>query len=69
MGELSKADAERKRSNYISKITKIKRNVREDFEEMDFENANERTMMENCIEGMESIYNSLIGMLAGMNFE
>lgn len=69
MGELSKADAEKKRNKYISQITKIKGYVREDFEEMDFENAQERTMMENCIESMESIYNSMIGMLAGMNFE
>lgn len=46
-----------------------KKDVREDFEEMDFENAQERTMMESCIESMEDVYDGLVRMLEGMSFE
>jgi len=69
MGELSKADAEKKKNKYISKIQDIKSKVREDFEEMDFKNAKERTKMEGYIKSMEEEYTGLINVLNGMSFE
>lgn len=69
MGELSKADAEKKRSSYITIIESVKKSVREDFEEMDFENAEERTLMEGYIKDMEEEYDGLVRTLDGMTFE
>lgn len=69
MGELSKADAEKKRSSYITIIESVKKSVREDFEEMDFENAEERTLMEGYIKDMEEEYDGLVRTLDRMTFE
>lgn len=69
MGELSKADAEKRRSRYISRIQDVKNKVREDFEEMDFENAKERTEMEKWIESMEEEYAGMIQRLNGLSFK
>ena len=69
MGELSKADAEKRRSRYISRIQDVKSKVREDFEEMDFENAKERTEMEKWIESMEEEYEGMIQRLNGLSFK
>lgn len=69
MGELSKADAEAKKQKYISIISDVKSDVREDFEEMDFENAVERTNMEAYIKSMEEEYDGLLRTLEGMRFE
>ena len=69
MGEMSKADAERKRKSFRSKIEEAKKQVRENFEEMDFENAKERTEMEGYIQEMEREFGSLLGELDAMTFE
>lgn len=69
MGELSKSDAEKKRNEYVTEITKVRNYVREDFEEMDFQNADQRDAMERYIENLEAEYNSLITTLNNMTFE
>jgi len=69
MGELSRSDAEAKRSRYSETLKRIKKNVREDFEEMDFENAFQRRKMEKAVEKMEKKYDECIQLLAGMGFE
>lgn len=68
MGQLSKRDAERKRDDYISKLTEVKKNIREDFEEMDFENAVQRNIVEGYIESIETEFGSFISTLQGMSF-
>lgn len=69
MGELSKKDAEKKRDDYVDDLAKLKEDIREDFEEMDFVNADQRDAMETYIEDIESEYDALITMLNNMSFE
>ncbi len=69
MGELSRSDAEKRRDNYVSDLEKLKKYVREDFEEMDFENADQRDVMEGYIESIEAEFASLISTLNNMTFE
>ena len=69
MGELSKSDAESKKSMYIESLKKLKKEVREDFTEMDFENADQRTEMEKQIEIMERAYDDGVKLLESMSFE
>lgn len=69
MGELSKSDAEYKRSRYIERLNDLKGDIREDFEEMDFENADQRDVMEGYIELIEAEYESLISLLDNLTFE
>lgn len=69
MGELSRSDAEAKRSRYSETLKRIKKNVREDFREMDFENAFQRKKMEKTIEKMEKKYDECIQLLERMSFE
>lgn len=69
MGELSKNDAEKKRDSYMDDLIKLKGYIREDFEEMDFTNANQRDVMEGYIELIESEYDSFISILHAMSFE
>ena len=69
MGELSKKDAEKKRDDYVDDLAKLKEDIREDFEEMDFVNADQRDVMETYIEDIESEYDALITMLNNMSFE
>ena len=69
MGELSKKDAEAKRDMYVENLTTQKGDIREDFEEMDFENADQRDVMESYIEAIELEYDSLITTLTNMSFE
>lgn len=69
MGELSKNDAERKREQYQDQLNKMKSKVRENFEEMDFENADQRNFMENHVEAIESVFNGLIMELGAITFE
>ena len=69
MGELSRSDAEAKRSRYSETLKRIKKNVREDFGEMDFENAFQRKKMEKTIEKMEKKYDECIQLLERMSFE
>lgn len=68
MGELSKRDAEEKRENYISKLRQLKTYVREDFTEMDFENADQRDVIEGHIEEIEGYFDGLISSLENMQF-
>ena len=69
MGELSKSDAESKKSMYIESLKKLKKEVREDFTEMDFENADQRTEIEKQIEIMERAYDDGVKLLESMSFE
>ena len=69
MGELSKRDAEKKREAYMNHLSKLKGYIREDFEEMDFENADQRDVMEGYIESIEKEYDLLVSTLEGMTFE
>lgn len=68
MGELSKQDAERKRDSYKEHFRRMKSRVREDFEEMDFENADQRNHMEGHVSSIESIIDGLIKELDAMTF-
>ena len=65
MGELSKSDAESKKSSYIESL----KNLKKDFTEMDFENADQRTEVEKQIEIMESAYDDGVKLLESMSFE
>lgn len=69
MGELSSWDAESKKNYYRRILEKAKKNVRENFEEMDFENANKRSDMENIIEEIEEACQAKMNELDGMGFE
>ena len=69
MGELSKSDAESKKSMYVESLKKLKKEVREDFTEMDFENADQRTEVEKQIEIMERAYDDGVKLLESMSFE
>ena len=69
MGELAQEDASRVRDSFIEYFQKSKSGVRENFEEMDFENADKRTQMEQNIINMEMKYDSLINELRNMSFE
>lgn len=69
MGELSKRDAEKKQDAYIRHLSKLKERVREEFIEMDFENADKRDEMERKVERLESEYKELISKLESMSFE
>lgn len=68
MGELSKKDAEAKRDKYVELLAEAKEDVREDFEEMDFENAVQRNQMEEYIEDIETVFGNLISSLNDMEF-
>lgn len=68
MGELSKSDAEARRSKYVSVLQKQKQNVRENFEEMDFENAVQQNIMESHIKEIEMEFDGLITTLQSMQF-
>ena len=68
MGELSKQDAERKRDSYKDHFRRMKSRVQEDFEEMDFENADQRNHMESHVNGIVDIIDGLIKELDGMTF-
>lgn len=69
MGELGRNDAEMKREKYLKKLEKTGRYVREDFEEMDFENARERDRMEEHVERIEEKLSLLARALGEMEFE
>ena len=69
MGQLSAGDAANYREKLANYLRKCKSQVRENFEEMDFENADKRTKMEEYISNMEMKYDSLISELNGMCFE
>ena len=69
MGELSKSDAESKKSSYIESLKKLKKEVREDFTEMEVEKADQRTEVEKQIEIMESAYDDGVKLLESMSFE
>lgn len=69
MGELKKGDAEYKRDSYVTKLESVKRKVREDFSEMDFENAKQRDTMEIAVIDIETELGNMINTLNGMTFE
>lgn len=68
MGELSKKDAEKKRDRYASIIVKIQENVREDFNEMDFQNAVQRNTMGGYVEDLQRELAKLIVALNDISF-
>ena len=69
MGQLSKSDASSFRDDLVSYFGKCTKDVRENFTEMDFENADKRTKMEEYISNMEKKYDGLIKELNDMSFE
>ena len=56
MGEVYAIVGEKIKSNYASIYEKTKRNVRMNFNDMDFENAKERDALEDIIKKMEQIW-------------
>lgn len=69
MGQLSSSDAESFKYDLISYFRRCKADVRENFDEMDFDNADKKTEMEKSIVNMENRYDSLINQLSNMSFE
>ncbi|CBK73064.1 hypothetical protein CIY_00740 [Butyrivibrio fibrisolvens 16/4] len=69
MGQLSAGDAASYREKLANYLKKCKSQVRENFNEMDFENADKRTQMETHIVSMENKYDSIINELNNMSFE
>ena len=69
MGQLSAGDAANYREKLANYLRKCKSQVRENFEEMDFENADKRTTMEGYVINMENKYDSIISELNSMSFE
>ena len=69
MGQLSKGDAESYQNDLAEYLGECRSQVRENFNEMDFENADKRTQMEKYIEKMEKKYDSLISDLKSLSFE
>ncbi|WP_458459684.1 hypothetical protein [Pseudobutyrivibrio sp.] len=69
MGQLSQSDANSFRNELVSYLERCKKDVRENFTEMDFENADKRKQMETHISNMERKYSGLINELNGMSFE
>jgi hypothetical protein len=69
MGQLSQSDASSFRNELVSYLGRCKKDVRENFTEMDFENADKRKSMETHIANMERKYDSLISELNNMSFE
>lgn len=55
MGEVYAIVGEKIKSNYALIYEKTKRNVRMNFDDMDFENAKERDALEDIIKKMEQI--------------
>lgn len=68
MGELSNQDADIKRENYIDSLRRMKQAVRENFDDMDFENANKRNELENLIISIEDSIQRRISTLNSMRF-
>lgn len=69
MAELSARDGYLKTVNFVQQIIAVKKQIRENFEEMDFENADKRETMEQQVETMERLCSELIGELSGMSFQ
>ena len=68
MGELSNHDADIKRENYIDSLRRMKQAVRENFDDMDFENANKRNEVENIMISIEDSIQRRISTLNSMRF-
>lgn len=69
MAELSARDANAKRTFFEKTLSEAKKQIRENFEEMDFENVDKRDAMEQCIETMEQACNQLLEQLSYMSFQ
>lgn len=69
MGELSRADAVTKRDSYVQVFESLKSYVETQFADMDFENADKRTEMYECIEKIQRDCDNRINELQGMTFE
>ena len=68
MGELSNHYADIKRENYIDSLRRMKQAVRENFDDMDFENANKRNEVENIMISIEDSIQRRISTLNSMRF-
>lgn len=55
MGETKQTDGITKKQDYRSRVEFLKTKARENFNEMDFENADKRDCMETCVETIEEI--------------
>ncbi len=69
MGELKKSSAESKRGDYVEDLQSAKKKVRENFDEMDFQNAVQRDQIEDAIAGIEAELDAMIKTLNDMSFE
>lgn len=69
MAELSAKDAYAKKAYFEQKLYDVKAQIRNNFNEMDFANADKRDEMERCVEAMEQACDGLLGQLSGMTFQ
>ncbi|MCR5195466.1 MAG: hypothetical protein K6D38_04055 [Pseudobutyrivibrio sp.] len=69
MGQLSSGDASRFKSDLVSCFQYKKADIRENFNEMDFENADKETKMEEYISSIETKFDSMINVLNSIGFE
>ena len=69
MGELSKSDAESRKTKYIKVLNDVSSKVEKHFTDMDFENADKRTKMEESVSEIKRICNNAISQLNGMSFQ
>lgn len=69
MGELSRADACAKREKYKQIFTEIMKMADKEFSDMDFENADKRTEIQEHIEKIKSECDVRIKELDSFSFE
>lgn len=60
MGETKQTDGITKKQEYRSRVEFLQTKARENFNEMDFENADKRDCMETCVETIEEIASQLL---------
>ena len=69
MGELSRVDAIACRDYMVSVYQETKQSARQNFDDMDFENADKRVEVEGYIEDIVAECDRQIQMLYGLMFE
>ena len=68
MGELYASEANAIRSSYISTYRSIKEKVNRNFQDMDFENAQQRDDMEEIVTKIKEVCDNCCDELSGMEF-
>lgn len=69
MGELSCADACAKREKYKQVFTDIEKMAEKEFSDMDFENADKRTKVQEHVDAIKAECAAKISELDGLSFE